>query len=87
MLGEVNIKPLQFFWGHLGNQTPQRHDLGCLGCLGKKNQGHSKKLPRSELLGQPRLFPVDGPVLLGLEHSVFQSFRLFLVSHGKVPEG
>ena len=36
MLRKVDIEPLQFFWGHFGDQTPQRHDLGFGGCLKKK---------------------------------------------------
>lgn len=38
MLGKVDIEPLQFFWGHLGDQTPQRHDLGFAGCLLERNK-------------------------------------------------
>lgn len=38
VLREVNIEPLQFFWGHFGDQTPQRHDLGFGGCLEKRNK-------------------------------------------------
>ena len=36
VLRKVDIEPLQFFWGHFGDQTPQRHDLGFGGCLKKK---------------------------------------------------
>lgn len=38
VLGKVDIEPLHFFWGHLGDQTPQRHYLGLGGCLEEKNK-------------------------------------------------
>lgn len=36
--GKVNIEPLQFFWGHLGDQPPQRCDLGFGGHLEEMNR-------------------------------------------------
>lgn len=38
VMGKVNIEPLQFFWGHLGDQPPQRHDLGLGGHLEERNR-------------------------------------------------
>lgn len=37
-LGKVDVEPLQFFWGYLGNQPPQRHDLGFGGHLEERNR-------------------------------------------------
>lgn len=38
VLGKINIEPLQFFWGYLGDQTPQRHDLEFRECLEERNK-------------------------------------------------
>lgn len=38
VMGKVNIEPLQFFWGHLGDQPPQRHDLLFGGHLEERNR-------------------------------------------------
>lgn len=49
VLGKVNVEPLQFFRGHLGNQTPQRHDLGCAGCLGKESKAVQRGSQETQL--------------------------------------
>lgn len=58
-MGKVHIEPLQFFWGHLGDQAPKRHDLGFGGHLEERN-GYSKMCRRKAtyVLGhrQPRTF-------------------------------
>lgn len=60
MLGKVNIEPLQFFRRHLGDQTPQRHDLGFGGCLLDRNKatlrGAQESWPMPKFWGQPATF-------------------------------
>lgn len=55
MLGKVDIEPLQFFRRHLGDQTPQRHDLGFGGCLLERNKATLRGTQESRLTfrGQP----------------------------------
>lgn len=55
MLGKVDIEPLQFFRRHLGDQTPQRHDLGYGGCLLERDKATLRGTQESWLMfwGQP----------------------------------